>query len=134
MGDWTGGFALYVQEGRLVYSVSRAGDPFVVTSDDVVPDDARRLGCACSTTDDGPVLVLHCDGREIGRAHLPFPLPMVWQHGGTSLRLGEDRGLPVTDAYTVPFAWTGVLHDVVVTTPNLRPRPTDAARAALHGD
>jgi len=59
---------------------------------------------------------------------------MVWQHGGTSLRLGEDRGLPVTDAYAVPYAWTGALDDVTVTTPALFPRPTDTARAALHRD
>jgi arylsulfatase len=70
----------------------------------------------------------------IAHATLPFRLPMVWQHGGTSLRLGEDRGLPVTDDYDVPFPWTGTLHDVTITTPPLPARPADAARAALHLD
>ncbi len=71
----------------------------------------------------------------IGRAVLPFRLPMVWQHGGTSLRLGEDRGLPVCDDYEVPFRWTGTLHDVEITTPPLSlPPPGDTVRAAMHQD
>ena len=39
---------------------------------------------------------------------------MFWQHGGTALSLGRDRGFPVCDDYEVPFAWNGVLHEVVV--------------------
>ena len=73
----------------------------------------------------------------IAQAPLPFRLPMVWQHGGTSLRLGEDRGLPIADDYTIPFPWTGVLHDVTFTTPDLSlasVAPADTARAALHRD
>jgi arylsulfatase len=135
MGDWTGGFALYVLDDRLVYAVSRAGDRVVVRSDGHVPPGDHALGCTYRIAADGePVLELHCDHAPIGGAALPFRLPMVWQHGGTSLRLGEDRGLPVSDDYAVPFRWTGELHEVVVTTPALPPRPSDAARAALHQD
>ena len=135
MGDWTGGFALYVKEDRLVYAMSRAGDAFAVTSDELVQSGDHELGCTYRIAPDGaPTLTLHCDGRPIGDATLPFRLPMVWQHGGTSLRLGEDRGLPVTDDYVVPFPWTGQLHEVVMTTPSFAPRPTDATRAALHQD
>ena len=43
-------------------------------------------------------------------------MPFVWQHGGTALRLGSDDGFPVTDDYAPPFAWNGVLHEVVVDT------------------
>ena len=128
MGDWTGGFALFVRDDRLVFAMNRAGDPFAVTSDELVPPGDHELGCTYRIAPDGtPVLTLHCDGRPIGDAALPFRLPMVWQHGGTSLRFGEDRGLPVTDDYAVPFPWTGELHEVVMITPSLAPRPTDAA-------
>jgi arylsulfatase A-like enzyme len=135
MGDWTGGFALYVADDRLVYAVNRAGDAHTVTSEELVPRGDHELGFEyVPDSDRGPILTLRCDGGEIGGGPLPFRLPMVWQHGGTALRIGEDRGLPVSDAYAVPFAWTGVLHDLIVTTPALFPRPGDAARAALHQD
>jgi arylsulfatase len=32
------------------------------------------------------------------------------QIGGGGLRLGHDRGFPVSDDYTPPFPWTGTLH------------------------
>jgi arylsulfatase len=136
MGDWTGGFALYVRDGRLVFAVNRAGDPFVVTGGEAVPAGEHALACSYRPAgDEGhPLVELSCDGRLIGSAPLPFRLPMVWQHGGTSLRLGEDRGLPVHDDYAVPFRWTGALHDVTFTTPPLPFRPADAARAAMHQD
>jgi arylsulfatase len=136
MGDWTGGFALYVDDGHLVFATSRAGDPFLLRSDEPVPSGDHTLGVSYATADEGgsPRLLLLHDGEEVAREVLPFRLPMVWQHGGTSLRLGEDRGLPVTDDYVVPFPWTGTLHDVTFTTPVLSLPPTDAARAALHQD
>jgi arylsulfatase len=132
MGDWTGGFAHYARNGRLVYAMSRAGDPYVLASESPIPagDHTHTVSYRAA----GPELRLGCDGRVVAHDPLPFRLPMVWQHGGTSLRLGEDRGLPVTDDYEVPFPWTGVLHDVTITTPDLSPRPADAARAALHQD
>jgi hypothetical protein len=132
MGDWTGGFALYVKGDRLVFTMSRAGDQFRLTSDAPVPAGDHTLGVAYRPAD--PALELACDGHVIAHAPLPFRLPMVWQHGGTSLRLGEDRGLPVTDDYEVPFPWTGILHDLTMTTPGFPARPADAARAALHQD
>lgn len=132
MGDWTGGFALYVRDDRLVYAVSRAGDAFRLASEATIPAGDHELGVSYRPA--GPELELRCDEQVIAHSLLPFRLPMVWQHGGTSLRLGEDRGLPVCDDYEVPFPWTGIIHDVTMTTPAFTPRPADAARAALHQD
>jgi arylsulfatase len=72
-----------------------------------------------------------CVGAERIEAHVP-PL---WQYGGSGLCVGYDEGLPVTDAYRPPFAWTGRLRHVVV---EVR-RPEDAlsripAEAVLHAD
>ena len=39
------------------------------------------------------------------------------QIGGGGLRLGHDTGFPVSDAYTPPFPWTGVLHTVTFRDP-----------------
>jgi arylsulfatase len=135
MGDWTGGFALYVHDGRLVFAINRAGDPARVASDAPVPAGDHTLGCAYSPGGGAPEITLLCDGHPIGRAALPFPLPIVWQHGGTSLFLGEDRGLPVSGDYEVPSRWSGELREVVVETGAQPSRPTpDEVRAAAHSE
>jgi arylsulfatase len=63
-------------------------------------------------------------------------LPMALQHGGAGLRIGEDAGFPVTEAYTVPGRFTGTVQAIRVVTPEAghpRRRP-DEVRAALHAD
>jgi arylsulfatase len=135
MGDWTGGFALYVLDGRLVFALNRAGDPAAVTSDSPVPAGEHTLGCVYSPGRGSPEITLLCDDDAIGRAALPFAFPVVWQHGGTSLQLGEDRGLPVSADYEVPFGWNGELTEVVVETGPPAPRPTPGeVRAAVHSE
>jgi arylsulfatase len=133
MGDWTGGFALYVREGRLVYALNRAGDGTAVESAMAVPPGDHALGCVYAPGPAGPKLELFCDDDTIGESTLPFPLPVIWQHGGSSLRLGHDRGFPVTDDYQVPFRWTGVLRTVTIEVgAGLRPDPSDDLRTQLH--
>jgi arylsulfatase A-like enzyme len=132
IGDWTGGCALFVQDGRLVFALSRAGDATTVTGDTDVSVGRRRLACEY-VPGAQPTLTLLEDDRVLTRATLPFPVPMVWQHGGTMMSLGRDRGLPVSDDYEVPFPWTGTLHEVVIETGAAAPRADAAAmRAALH--
>ncbi len=46
MGDWTGGFALYVRDERLAFAVSRAGDLSTLVSDLPVPSGDHALGVA----------------------------------------------------------------------------------------
>ena len=60
---------------------------------------------------------------------------MVFQHGGTALYLGRDRGLPVCDDYEPPFPWTGGLHELVIETgPAIEPSLAERMRALLHHD
>ncbi len=115
MGDWTSGFALYVRDGRLVYALNRAGDAVSVVGDAPVPAGRHTLGCRYRPhAGAGPSIELTHDDAVVADVTLPFTLPFNWQHGGTAFSVGHDRGLPVTDDYEVPFAWTGTLHEVVV--------------------
>src|SRR5205823_928834 len=43
MGDWTGGLAFYVRDGRLVFVLNRAGDEGRVESDVLIPAGRHRL-------------------------------------------------------------------------------------------
>ena len=84
-------------------------------------------------TGEGTFTLSH-DGVAVGTVRFAGGLPFVLQHGGTALRLGSDRGFPVSDAYTPPFPWNGTLHRVVFETPGVRPADVADVRAALHAD
>ena len=132
LGDWTNGFAFYVRDGVLVFALNRAGDVRTVRGSAPVPQGARALACHYSLDGGGPAVTLLHDGEVVASAALDVPVPMFWQHGGTALCLGYDRGFPVCDDYEVPFAWNGVLHDVVVEVGReLPPDPGAQLRAAL---
>jgi len=135
IGDWNGGYALYVRDGRLVCAYSRAGDIHAVASEQPVPAGNHRLGAHYDPNGPGgPELTLLCDDEVIGSELLPFPLPFVFQHGGCSMYLGEDRGLPVCDDYEVPFPWTGELREVVIESGGAHADLTQELRAALHSE
>lgn len=132
IGDWTGGCALFVRDGRLVFALNRASDATAVTGETAVSPGHHLLACEY-TPGAAPSLTLLEDDRVLTRATLPFAVPLVWQHGGTMMSLGLDRGLPVSDDYEVPFPWTGTLHEVVVETGAAARRDdATAVRTALH--
>jgi arylsulfatase len=135
IGDWNGGFALYVRDGRLVCAYSRASDIHVVSSEQPVPAGDHRLGVHYDPNGPGSAeLTLLCDETVIGGEQLPFPLPFVFQHGGCPMYLGRDAGLPVCDDYEVPFPWTGDLREVVVESGGAHADLTQELRAALHSE
>jgi arylsulfatase len=133
MGDWTGGLALLVRDGRQIFVLNRAGDAARVESEVAVPLGRHELAAVYTPGFDGPGLGLFYDDELVAHAALPVRAPMVFQHGGTALVLGRDRGLPVSDDYEPPFPWTGTLHEVVVETgPAIEPALAERMRALLH--
>jgi arylsulfatase len=136
-GDWNNGWVLYMQDERLHYGLCRVGVLHLVSSRPLDVDGPLvSLGVSYeprpeATGDVGLYANDACVGAERIEAHVP-PL---WQYGGSGLCVGYDEGLPVTNAYRPPFAWTGRLRHVVV---EVR-RPEDAlsripAEAVLHAD
>jgi arylsulfatase A-like enzyme len=127
-----GGYVLYVQGGRLVYEYAFSErERFRVRSDVPVPAGDVVLGYAFRRT--GPrrgLGTLTVDGRPVGTLELPKTWPVVAVTAG--VLCGRDGGSAVSDAYTVPFAFTGTLHRVVVTLDDDGATDTRAAhRAAL---
>ena len=116
MGDWTNGFAFYVRDGRLVFALEPRRRP---PRRDRISARARRAARARLPLRrrhrrSGPAVTLLHDDDVVASVTLDVAVPMFWQHGGTALSLGRDRGFPVCDEYEVPFAWNGVLHEVIV--------------------
>jgi arylsulfatase len=135
MGDWTSGFAFCVLDGKLAFLLNRAGDVARAVSGVVVPPGRHALSCRYTPAGEaGPTVELLHDGDVVAHVDLGVPMPFVWQHGGTALCLGHDRGFPVTDDYETPFAWNGTLHQLVVdVSPDAAPPdPVHANRVELH--
>ena len=117
MGDWTGGFALFVRDGRLVFVLNRAGDEARVESEvagparpsrarvrvHARPRRARRRRCS-TTTSWSRTRCSRCPRRWCSSTAAPCSCS------------GRDRGLPVCADYEPPFPWTGVLHELVIET------------------
>ncbi len=127
MGDWSNGWALAVLDGHLTFLLNVTSTPFNVRSVEQIPPGRHHLGFRFRPqTGHG---VLFCDGTEAGEAPLPLGLGASGlQIGGGGLRLGHDRGFPVSDDYVPPFAWTGTLRSVTFSSAEM---PTDEERAAL---
>jgi arylsulfatase len=133
MGDWTGGCALFVRDGRLVFVLNRAGDEARVESEVALPAGRHDLAVVYTPGFEGPGVGLFHDDELVAHAVLPVRAPMVFQHGGTVLMLGRDRGLPVSGDYEPPFPWTGTLHQVAIETgPAIEPALAERMRALLH--
>jgi arylsulfatase len=134
LGDWNGGYALFVDGGRLVFSCSRAGERFEVVADRTVPAGPASLGISYVPGTPGEFVLLHGD-TPVGSAPVAGMLPFAVQHGGTGLRLGHDAGLPVSERYEPPARWNGKLTSVTVESGRgAPPTPGDEVRAALHSD
>jgi arylsulfatase len=147
LGDWHGGFALFVSDGRLTFSFSRAGELLEVTAQEPVPSGPQQLGVwyVLDEGTEGRFVLLHGD-RVVGTRAVSGMLPIALQHGGAQLRLGHDVPFPVTERYTPPAVYGGTLHRVRIETPGAGPSDdagaghaalggaADAVRAALHAD
>ena len=100
LGDWNGGYALFVADGHLVFTFCRAGDVLEVVGDRPVPTGRQSLGVHYGLLDGqrGAFTLLHGDAA-VGRLEFDGMLPLAIQHGGAGLRLGHDVGLPVSTRY-----------------------------------
>jgi hypothetical protein len=135
LGDWNGGYALFVTQERLAFSLSRGGELLEVTATRPLARGASRVGVAYRQlrSDQGTFILF--EGEEaVGELVFDGGLPFVFQHGGAGLRLGYDAGLPVSPRYRPPFRWNGMLGSVRLRTGAQVPDPATLLRGALHAD
>jgi arylsulfatase len=113
-GSRFGGHVLYVKDGRLVYEyVYSQRVSHIVRSEVAVPAGRHTVRVqVVKTGERRGRATLMIDGRRVGSIDIPKTWPA---HGLTAgLHCGRDGATPVSDAYTLPFAFTGVLDRVVV--------------------
>jgi len=109
------GYVLYVQDGRPVYEYAysdrvrhciRGDAPLPVGRPVTVRFEFRRTGPRAGRG------TLFVDDRPVGSVDIPRTWPLHGTAGG--LFCGRDGGVPVSHAYTPPFAFTGRIDRVVV--------------------
>lgn len=134
-GDFTGGFALWVDDQhRLNHTYSFLGvDTFKQTSTGPLPTgkvNVKMLFVSDQTKPgSGGVVTLHANGRQIAEGKMPRTVPVAFStYAG--MDIGRDNGGVVDLAYEAraPYAFTGTVKQVVF---DLRPA-THEDEKALH--
>jgi arylsulfatase len=114
-GNWTGGWALVVIGGQLVFLVNSLSRPHAVRADGTLPPGRNIIAVEYRLSAEGTADVsLWVGEKQVGKGALPPGTVLGGQADGNALRLGHDSGFPVSEEYAPPFAWTGGLHQVVV--------------------
>lgn len=121
-----GGFAFFIKDGRLVYEnnfYARSRD--VIVSSISVPTGKVELGYVFTRENterfSGGTGRLFINGKPAGEGKIArFGLPSYLGSFG----VGRQYGSPVSDAYRVPFAFTGKLEKVVI---QIDPSPVGTA-------
>ncbi|HJQ85515.1 MAG TPA: arylsulfatase [Candidatus Binatia bacterium] len=114
-GGRFGGFALYVQDGRLHYAYNFAGlETTTVSSAPLAP--GRRVVGVQVTPRRGIAMYaeLVVDDAVVAEREIRRTAPFRFALAGEGLCCGYADGTPVTEAYAPPFRFTGVLHDATI--------------------
>jgi arylsulfatase len=137
LGDWFGGYALYLSDGVVHFTFARAVDALELTAPSTLARGTHEVAVSYAPDWSGGTgrLVLLIDEDPVDEIPVEGILPIALQHGGAGLRLGYDSGFPVSARYTPPATFSGVVHQVSIDTPGA-PAPDlgDEVRAALHSD
>ncbi|WP_236792048.1 arylsulfatase [Amycolatopsis sp. GM8] len=110
-GNIASGYVIYVRDGKLILDYNYFSEHTVVSSAPI-PESATTLSVQFrkNAEDNGGIITLLADGVSLGQGALERTMPVMisW----TGLEIGGDRLAPVSDAYTAPFEFTGVIHTV----------------------
>ena len=114
-GGNTGGFALFLRNGRPVFAHNYFGETvYEVTGDAALPAGRVTVKVAYQLGERGTATArLFVNDKLAGQAE--FPRTQRLTSGlNDNFDIGQDSGSPVTPAYSAPFPFTGKLEKVVV--------------------
>ena len=122
-GGNDGGFSLYIQNGKLCYAYNYVGRKiYCVQSVEPVPGGPHKLRFEFEVSGKPDISKgkgapgkgqLYFDGRLVGQGQIELTNPLTIGLL-SSIVCGLAPGAPVTPAYKPPFAFTGVIHSVIV--------------------
>jgi hypothetical protein len=122
-GGNDGGYAFYLQGGKLRYAYNYVGRTiYDIESDEAVPAGAHKLRYEFEATGKPDVAHgkgapgqgrLYIDGKLVGQGDIALTMPLTIGLSG-GLACGIHLGAPVTPKFKPPFAFTGTIHAVSV--------------------
>ncbi len=111
-GSASAGISVFVQNDRLVVDYNAFMDRTIVESELPVPEGSSILAVSLRRTSrTAGDLSIAIDGRDCGRAELPFMMRLI---SLLSDSIGFDHGSPVSERYEGSFEFTGEIHEVVI--------------------
>jgi arylsulfatase len=111
-GTQNSGLSLFIQNNKVVLDYNAFGDHTIVESSIAVPAGDHELRVLLRRGDGmAGQLTLQIDGTDVGTASVSLYMRMMSSVGPS---IGQDHGSPVSTRYSAPFAYTGVLHEVVI--------------------
>ncbi|MBV8104426.1 MAG: hypothetical protein JO223_07355 [Hyphomicrobiales bacterium] len=123
MGGVDGGFAFYVQGGKLTYGYNYVADQrFKVQSDTAIPEGDHIFSFEFKPTGKADIargkgvpaeVTLLIDGAPVGKGALPVTTPLSLGLSA-GVCVGSDAGAPVMTDYKPPFAFTGTVKKALV--------------------
>jgi arylsulfatase len=123
MGGNDGGFAFYVQGGKLTYGYNYvAAERFKVRSDAAIPEGDHIFSFQFTPTGKADIangkgvpanIKLLVDGKSVGSGDLPVTIPLTLGLAA-GVSVGADAGAPVMDDYDSPFPYAGTVKKVLV--------------------
>jgi arylsulfatase len=124
-GSGFGGWALWVEDGRLHYAHNHVSMTITTVAADRALTPGRHhvgvryehgavLGAGGRPTPDGGVATLVIDGLDAGAVAIPRFTLTRWSICGDGLTVGRSMALPVVRDWSSPFPFTGTIHEVVI--------------------
>lgn len=117
-GGWYSGLSLYVQDNQLQFAYNNGYKKYYITADKKLPAGAAKLrfdfNYEGGSQTAGPATVsLYVNEEKVAEGAIDHTLK---GNIGTyeSIEIGKDPISPVTDKYTVPFAFSGNLKKVTL--------------------
>lgn len=115
-GDWRGGWACYLIDGRVVVTFNTTnanGTLDQIVTEDCLSAGHHRLSLSYRPSEGHRASAELCiDDRVLEHRSVPFPLPgeFIGSRFRPELRVGNDHGFAVCDDYKVPFPFSGRIH------------------------
>lgn len=111
-GTENSGFSFFVQNDRLVFDYNAFDDHTVLESSIEIPVGPSELVVRVRRLDGRlGAAQIEIDGEIVGSTDLPLLMRMMSSVGPS---VGFDHGSPVSRRYQAPFAFSGILHEVVI--------------------
>jgi arylsulfatase A-like enzyme len=129
-----GGWSLYLQDGKPAYTYNWLGlQHYTLAAEQKLPPGKATIryvfvydGGGIGKGGTGTIFV---NGTSVASARIEHTQCCMFS-GDEGADVGSDEGTPVTDAYSVPFKFTGTIEKVTIELKDAKPEDIDAAAQA----